>query len=373
MSGILFYNSYDIFNNPYNKNNLKNIPGGSAFSSFFQIFSQNITAVDRSGVITTPLNVKVPEYLKLIEYKKFDKDFTSICDDRAKYLLELAESKNKKIAVMYSGGVDSTLVLCSLLKNATEKQLKLVIVLLSDESIMENENFYRDFIIKKFNCMSSYRFPYILGNDDYIFTSGENADQLFGSQVNSHFTQNNPVESLFKNINEVEERILDFFRDRLREENKRYAEPILDLFYKSVAAAPIELNNVYKFFWWINFTTKWQNVYVRMFPYSTNIKGIKPEQNYNTFFNNEEFQLWSMNNVDKFASDVDRCGKIVPKQYILDVNGDRSYLNKPKIGSLAHIVKRKEVVYTVSDSMEISNDYPTRDLYNYDNDFEKMK
>ena len=111
---------------------------------------------------------------------------------------------------------------------------------------MENENFYRDFIIKKFNCMSSYRFPYILGNDDYIFTSGENADQLFGSQVNSHFTQNNPVESLFKNINEVEERILDFFRYRLREENKRYAEPILDLFYKSVAAAPIELNNVYK-------------------------------------------------------------------------------------------------------------------------------
>ena len=221
--------------------------------------------------------------------------------------------------------------------------------------------------------MSSYRFPYILGNDDYLFLSGENADQLFGSQVNAWFTLNNSIESLFNPIVDMEENLLEFFCDRLRPESRKYAKPLFDLFCNSVSKAPIELNSVYRFFWWINFTMKWQNVYARVFPYAINTQGIKPEENFTTFFSDKEFQLWSMNNLDKFAGDITSYGKMVPKQYILDVNGDKSYLKKPKVGSLTHLVKRKEMVYTIDMDMKSNNCYPTEDLYIYDNDFEKMK
>ena len=44
---------------------------------------------------------------------------------------------------MYSGGIDSTLIMVSLLKVATDKELKEnVIVLLTQASIFENESFF---------------------------------------------------------------------------------------------------------------------------------------------------------------------------------------------------------------------------------------
>ena len=53
------------------------------------------------------------------------------------------KASGKKLAVMYSGGIDSTAIVCSLLKNCSEKDIKEnVIVLLSDHSILENQNFH---------------------------------------------------------------------------------------------------------------------------------------------------------------------------------------------------------------------------------------
>ena len=209
--------------------------------------------------------------------EKFDKTFEQVCDERAKYLLQFAESKNRKIAVMYSGGIDSTLILCSFIKNAKKEQLKNILVLLSDESIRENVNFYHDHIIKNFECVSSYKFPYYLGHDDYLFTSGENADQLFGSQVNGVMAKKIPFSSLFDSFDKMEGYVIDFFNERLSPSGKeKYSEGMLSLCKKIVDGAPIELNNVYRFFWWINFATKWQNCYVRMLPYSVQ-KNLKFE------------------------------------------------------------------------------------------------
>ena len=369
MSNLIFYNSYKIFNDPTNKEKLKSVPGGEAFSSYFQLFSKNISAIDRTGSVNIPLKTEVLDFLKMPEFRKYDKSFDEICDDKARELLN--RMGNKKLAVMYSGGVDSTLILCSLLKMATKQELKRVVVLLSNESIGENPNFYYNYIIKNFECVSSYRFPYFLGDDNYLFVSGENADQLFGSQVNDDFTKENPYSDLFKTMDQAEGQIMDYFNIKLDTTHKKYAEPMMAIFKKMVDAAPIELNNVYKFFWWINFATKWQSVYVRILPYSMNKDTLKLEENYTTFYCSEDFQLWSMNNTDKF-SEIDSAGKKIPKQYIVDVNGDEEYLNKPKFGSLAHLVKRKEFVYTMNSDMKFGKEYPTEDMYNYGNDFEEM-
>jgi hypothetical protein len=368
MNDIIFYNSYDIFINKKNKQSLNNIPGGEAFSSYFQIFSQNITAVDRTGVISIPLNVHTPEHLSIPQFQKFDKSFEQICDERAIDILRLAKSKNKKLAVMYSGGIDSTLILCSLIKNGTEKDLSNVVVLLSQASVEENVNFFNDFIIKKFNCISSYRFPYILGNDDYLFISGENADQLFGSQVNAEFARKFNYETLFEPINDG--KIIDFFLDKVQ--NRKYAEPMFHLLKKLVDESPTEIISIYHFFWWINFTTKWQNVYVRILPYAMNKSTIKLEENYTTFYSTKEFQLWAMNNTNSLTKEGPSGVKYVAKDYIYGVNNDIEYKNKIKIGSLFNMVKRKELIYTMDKNMNFSNKYPTEEYYNYGNDFEKM-
>lgn len=370
---LIYYNSYQIFCNNQNKDKRNVIPGGNEFFAYFELFSQNITCIDRTGVMNIPLKTEVMDFMKMPEYKEFDKSFSEICDDRAKYLLQYAEWKNKKIAVMYSGGVDSTLMLCSFLKNAKQNQLKNIIVLLSDESIRENVNFYNNYVIKNFICISSWRFPYLLGKDEYLFLTGENADQLFGSQVNGDFTIENPYTDLFEPIELMEGKILDFFRQRLLQSNKKLAEPMFNLFKKMANNAPVKLENIYQMFWWINFTTKWQSVYMRILPFSLNLNTLKLQENYTTFYHTDEFQLWSLNNMNKFSSSITHCGKMIPKEYIFDFNGDEEYLKKPKVGSLTHLARRKGLPYTIDSNMKVNFEYPTEEYYNYENSFVEMK
>ena len=361
MNKLIFYSSYDVFlNGP-------DIPGGKKFKSFFKIFSTNINAMDRTNTIQIPLNCKILPNLALPKFIEYKKQFHEICDDRALQLINQAKSTNRKICIMYSGGIDSTTLLTSFFKNCTDKELRdNIVVLLNDLSIRENPNFYYNYIIKKMDCVSSYKFPYYLGNDKFIFISGENADQLFGSQATTAFASNKQFSDLFKPLHTMEGSIIDWFKSR---DSNVDAELMYSIFKKLTDKAPIKINTVYKFFWWINFTMKWQAVYTRMLPFSKNPKDIKFEENYTTFFATDEFQLWSMNNTENFIKETENSAKWVAKQYICDYNKDQEYLKKPKQGSLTNMFRRKEMPFTIDEYMNFSYEYPDKQYYNLNNDF----
>ena len=91
---------------------------------------------------------------------------------RAKELLARAERLDVSLYSFWSGGIDSTCVLVSLLKNASASQKERIVVLMSEESISENPNFYRDHVHGKLRRDSSTMFPYLLGTK-HLFVSGE--------------------------------------------------------------------------------------------------------------------------------------------------------------------------------------------------------
>jgi hypothetical protein len=62
---MIYYNSYDIFNNKLNEKKLEDVPGGTAFSSYFQIFSNNISCSDRTDIMKTPMDVKLLPNMKM--------------------------------------------------------------------------------------------------------------------------------------------------------------------------------------------------------------------------------------------------------------------------------------------------------------------
>jgi len=372
---MIFYNSYDIFVNPAYHHLRDKIPGGHAMGGYYQLFSNNISVVDRTNTFTTPLKIEVMDHMKMPDFIKFDKTFDKIMDERAIEVMEKAKSSNKKLAVMYSGGIDSTGILCALLKNCSEQDIrKNVVVLLSDHSIQENQNFYDDYIIKKFECVSSFRFPYYLGNDDYLMISGENADQLFGSQVTVKFTAYRPYNFLFTPLEQAKDEIVEWMCGRLQDGYKKYASSYYDMFKKLCDAAPIKIDTLYKFLWWINFTNKWQSVYVRILPYSKNRSNIKIEENYTTFYWPKEFQLWSLNNTDKLVKDSEDSVKYITKDYILDFNGDKSYYKKPKIGSLTNLAKQKSLPFLLNRDMVVYEQYPLNDMFiNKENTFAEIE
>jgi len=364
MKSVIFYNSLDIFYDP----KTKEIPGKELFSAMYDIFSKNITLFDRTGNVQVPIRCSILPHLELPKLEQ-TLSFDEICDNRSRELLDKANQSNRKIAVMYSGGIDSTLILCSLMKmSKNQDELNNIVVLLSGHSIKENPNFFYDYIIKKLKCIPTHRFPYYLGNDNYIFITGENADQLFGSQVINGF-------SLFlgknKQYNHIDDgSMIDFIRYKMLPNKKHMAERLYIEMNKIVSNAPIKLNSMYQYWWWLNFTTKWQSVYTRILPYTLNRASLKLEDNYTTFYCSKEFQLWAMNNSDVNTELTAKISsKFFPKKYIIEYNKDTEYMNKPKVGSLANVVMRKESVYTIDSDMNFNSEFPTDDYFLTDNSF----
>ena len=75
-------------------------------------------------------------------------DFEQICTIRSKQIVDAAKTNNKKIVIFYSGGVDSTAMLCSFINILPIAELRdLVYIACNDSSICENPNFYKEVII----------------------------------------------------------------------------------------------------------------------------------------------------------------------------------------------------------------------------------
>ena len=88
--------------------------------------------------------VRIPD---LVDQKL---NFSEICDLVGADIVNTVNNSNRILLVSYSGGVDSTLVLISLLKNGINKDK--LLILLSESSIAENPVFYQNFIYNKLNC-----------------------------------------------------------------------------------------------------------------------------------------------------------------------------------------------------------------------------
>lgn len=370
---ICWYNSVDIFHgkrgNWYKK--FESQPGFTNFRHMFGFFAANFSSTDRTNSIKLPIKTTLLPQCKLPKFEKVNTDFGVLCEQRARWLLDHAIKTNRKLAIMYSGGIDSTLVMVSLLKIATDEEIKNhTVCLLSNVSIAENKNFYDNYIIKKFPIQSSYQFYAFLGNDNYITVSGEGGDQLFGSAVIDGMFKSKGVEFIFGPPKTEE--IVNIFNTKIRD--LKVSEKITEVLDKLVKNAEIEINNVYQYFWWINFAMKWQSVYARTIAYTDKrFQGtIKPEDNYFIFFSPEDMQLWVMNNTDKLIRDSWASYKYISKDIIYEFNKDTEYRdNKVKVPSLQNIVATKPIAKCLGSDMKFYNDdYPSPEIiWDPNNDF----
>ena len=106
--------------------------------------------VARNGEWSLPWEQTVPDKYRLPVYDAtFSKSFSEVTDQRALEIKSLINEKNQKFALMYSGGIDSTLALSALIKNLTTEELKNIVVCANEQSIIENPTFWNKFIWNK--------------------------------------------------------------------------------------------------------------------------------------------------------------------------------------------------------------------------------
>jgi hypothetical protein len=369
-SNLLWYNSVDITKKTTRNIsvNYESLPGFSNYAYIHEFFANNLSMVDRYNTINLPISMKILDVCQAPEFKTQDLDYETICVARARWFMDYAKSTNRKIFLMWSGGIDSSTIVCSFILACTPQEIKENIVVgMSEYSIRENPSLYKRFVMPGFEKVSSHRFTYYMGHKDYITITGEGNDQLFGSAV---------IGNLLKwdkdIIGKATTNDLLFKCFNLMIGDRETCNRFIKIFNCVIAGAPVPITTIFQYFWWINFSLKWQCVYMRILGLVTkeNAQTLQPESNYFTFFHTPEFQLWSLNNSDKLIKGTWNTYKYVCKDLIFKVNNDEIYReNKCKRGSLSSIAIYKDMGTYIDENFKISYEPIDPSYWNNINDF----
>jgi len=252
-------------------------------------------------------------------------DTFSLFDQRAYQLKKHAENYDK-IYVFWSGGIDSTLVLCSILKNF--ENLSNVVVVLNHHSINEYPLMYRTHIEGKLNVVSTDDFfnKQIKFSHNNVYTSGEVGGPLISFDNFENFNNRYPgiYNQPWKNhVNSL----LKYFSENSSNDKAvtTYKEIIL-----TAKASNIELHTVYEFLWWVNFNWGYDIDLISMLwnyqdlDQSIDVKTFL-EQNCFLWYNSQPCQNWAVSLIGQDLMVRDNIQKYIFKQYIYNFNSDNDY------------------------------------------------
>lgn len=285
--------------------------------------------MDRTGTLDQGFPYETLDAIPTPEFN--GADFNELCDTTGQALVSKAEEQDTNIRVLWSGGIDSTSAIISLMK-ATDRLGKpdLLEVVCSDRSVEEYPWFFENYIKGKYN-ISKLDGPVPKSLDpNYVNVTGEHGDQLFGSMLLEPYVKDGTAQQPYQ---DALPRVLE---ESLGNEQK--AAKVMDYLANQFDAAPIEVDSLFDALWWINYSMKWQHVTLRLPAFSDNARDV--HQSMEHFFRGDDFQNWTLTNDSvREVEDWDRY-KEAAKQYILDFTGDQDYYRtKTKEGSLQHVMR----------------------------------
>ena len=330
------YNLYDIY------------MSDDIISMISYILSVNL-AIDRAELlnqysqfnIASPMHIEGIVFDRDMKYKKHN--LVDVCNEVALYYIKKANDENKKLAVMWSGGVDSTVMLCAFLQ-CSKLNLNNFIVLLTSDSVAENDYFFNNFIKGKCKYIkynsSEYKQRINSICQDFIFVSGHNGDQLFGHK----FVLRHPK---FYGL-DYASTLSDIYRLYLNNKSDEYINRLVEKhlsIYKSYfnELCDVDIKTVETFVWALKFMCKW--CWVRL-DHVMRCANTDLLQSYYTFFSHRLFQSWALYN-KKYHNET----KVNPyiqtklykkefKEYIYSYDKNEEYLkNKGKQSSPVEYAK----------------------------------
>ena len=245
----------------------------------------------------------------------WNKSFGECCMSRAKEFWK----KGKPITLFWSGGIDSSVALISLLE--TKHNTDILNIRYTQNSIEEFPEMWKKLVKDKNNPIHDKDVidKKLFENHDIIKITGECGDQCFGSDA---------LLDKWDYINKDWETIFTFGYDNMA---------IVEVLFETVELAPFEIKTIFDLYWWINFCFKWEDVDSRiLFIYAQ----TPHWQSTFSFFNTEDFQKWSINNHDIKHQGTWKTYKQPAKEFINKYLKDENYRkNKTKELSLMKVLE----------------------------------
>jgi hypothetical protein len=300
----------------------------------------------------------------------FDMSFSEVTDKRAQEIRTRIHA-GEKFAVMYSGGIDSTVVLSGLIKNLTQEETQSITVCASIDSVIENPNFWNKFVLNKFKVIDSKTVKY----DDLIEMNltpitADEGDCIFGTLMG--LTLYNNFDYYISELSPKTKERLSLMKDKISssdvhysvykdlivkhlsvKDNPDFGRLLYEKYHWNIQTSSVPVNSLHDFFWWLIFNVKYLNCSVRGAMYFNDRVDYKTAI-YRIFnwFNGADYQRWSMvnnNNGQKIKKSV-ATYKSAARDYIYDLDHNEHYKNfKLKLESLFNIVRTQDIKQLVVD------------------------
>lgn len=303
----------------------------------------------RMGTFTNPYNTMSNPLYAIPVLKVIDDKLTDLFDARAVEIFNHAKTQNKKICIMWSGGIDSTSILVSFLKNLSPSDYEILTVILTSTSILENFNFYSKFISQKLRCLHYFNIE-MTDNflDENIIIHGDPGDCLFGPNMNMYrsfiadgnhkMKWKDNVRAMKEELNKIADTVIPY-----KNFGDWYVDKIIDNLIDSKQDNYI--SSISDWWWWAYFNFRWEFSCQRPFFYLRNFSSVYPISQHNinefaknTFFNTEKFQLWSYSNLKLLVDQDVKNHKKEIKEYIFCFDQEESFQkNKDKVGTFTPI------------------------------------
>lgn len=263
--------------------------------------------------------------------------FDDCCFLRAEQILKMSQ-KYQKIYILWSGGIDSSVVISALSKVASKSEKEKIVIVMSENSIIESSEMFFKYILRQFHIMP---IPYHLESlcENGILITGECADQLFGSEL---------VLRICDHIGE--NAILNNYQDVLPEIMKDIEPNAYERFEPIVHESPFKIKTTFDYLWWWNITQIWQNTENYIF-LNGNWKNLNvTKKNVLHFYSTIEFQIWSINNHHLKIESTWSSYKKIAKKFI-ESQTDCSFESKIKIGSSLDLFLMKEYMLGLDENL----------------------
>ena len=261
--------------------------------------------------------------------------FGALCDTLGEEIVCEAMDARRDIHVLWSGGIDSTTALIAILKAAVAHAcVDRLQVLLTLESVQEYPRFFLQHIDGHIRYRP-IRAPISSSIDRSSLTiTGEHGDQLFGSHLLRSYVERGFGSVDYRDI--LTAVLVERLRSALAAHRvRRYLQPVVD-------AAPVPIHTLFDYFWWLNFSLKWQEVSLRLCVFGGDAASAI-QGSIRHFFRDQRFQSWALGqHVHRCPPAWDRY-KDEAKRYILAFTGDdRYYETKEKEDSLRNVMPRSQ-------------------------------
>lgn len=248
------------------------------------------------------------------------------CAERALSLLKLGK---QRYYLSFSGGIDSTTALVAMLKYWPASEIEKIFVVMTETSILENQNFFDKYVSKLNIVHAQAQNASRLLHDDSVFLSGELGDQLFGSDILHEACEYFGEDCLHKDYKQFTPKLI-----AERGLGAKQGGAIFERISPIVEECPFPIRTMHDFFWWYNFTQKWQYVKFRHMELYDWDLSKRYGSHVLHFFDSIEFQKWSLQNHDlKIRKDWESY-KFTAKEFIYEFTKHKPDLNLKKVQSL---------------------------------------